>query len=124
MHTLSALELHDKFMSKAVSAKEIVTHFLKRIEEVDPDVKAFLRVFKEEALAQAKSQDERLKNGESLGRLAGVPVAIKDNIHIKGDLTTCASKFLANYKAPFDATVIELLRKEDAIFIGKTNLDE
>ncbi|MCB1113636.1 MAG: Asp-tRNA(Asn)/Glu-tRNA(Gln) amidotransferase subunit GatA, partial [Chlamydiia bacterium] len=49
---------------------------------------------------------------------------IKDNIHIKGDLTTCASKFLANYKAPFDATVIELLRKEDAIFIGKTNLDE
>lgn len=124
IHTLSARELNQKFLDKSLSAESIIQHFLARIESLDPEIKAFLRVYKESALEEARSQDARLAKGEKLGRLAGVPIAIKDNIHIAGDLTTCASQFLRNYKAPFNATVIDLLRKEDAIFIGKTNLDE
>jgi aspartyl-tRNA(Asn)/glutamyl-tRNA(Gln) amidotransferase subunit A len=124
IHTLSARELNQKFLDKSLSAETIIQHFLSRIESIDPEIKAFLRVYKESALEEARSQDARLARGEKLGRLAGVPIAIKDNIHIEGDLTTCASQFLRNYKAPFNATVIDLLRKEDAIFIGKTNLDE
>lgn len=124
MHTLSAVELNKKFISGELSATQIVTHFLERIHAYDKKIGAFLRVFDESALAKAKELDEKRARGEKLGKLAGVPIAIKDNIHIKGELTTCASKFLTNYKAPFEATATRLLREEDAIFIGKTNLDE
>lgn len=124
IHTLSALEIKEKFLNKEISAVQIVQAFLDRIEKYDHEVGAFLSVFKERALEKAKKLDEKLKNNEKIGRMAAIPVAIKDNIHVKGEITTCASKFLTNYKAPFDATVVELLENEDAIIIGKTNLDE
>jgi aspartyl-tRNA(Asn)/glutamyl-tRNA(Gln) amidotransferase subunit A len=73
---------------------------------------------------KAKQLDEKRKLGKRLGKLAGVPIAIKDNIHIKGEMTTCASRFLQNYRALFDATVVKLFEAEDALLIGKTNLDE
>lgn len=124
MHALSAIALRDKFIRGETSAVAIVETFLKRIHQYDPQIGAFLSVFDERALAKAKAIDEKKRSGKTLGKLAGVPVAIKDNIHVKGEITTCASKFLTNYRAPFDATVTRLLEEEDAIIIGKTNLDE
>lgn len=118
----SAVELNRLFQSGELSAVEIIDHFLGKIEERDESLGAFLARL--DAQSQAKALDEKRSRGEPLGKMAGVPVAIKDNIHIKGELTTCASKFLTNYRAPFDATVTRLLREEDAIFVGKTNLDE
>lgn len=120
----SAVEYHRQFKDGQVSAEEIVNECLSQIQTHDGDVGAFLKVLDERALASAKALDQKRKAGEPLGRLAGVPIAIKDNIHIKGELSTCASKFLTNYVAPFDATAVRLLEAEDAILIGKTNLDE
>lgn len=124
MHHLSALEIHQRFLNGQFSAIDIVQHFLQRIEDFDKQIGAFLTVFQERALAQAKRIDQRLAAGESLGRLAAIPIAIKDNIHIKGEKTTCSSHFLSNYQAIFDASVVQLLEQEDAILIGKTNMDE
>ncbi len=124
IHELSAVEIRDKFISGDLSAVEITKHFLDRIDKYNKDTGAFLVVFHDRALEKAKILDNKKANGEKLGKLAGVPVALKDNMHAKGELTTCASKFLTNYRAPFDATVTRLLEEEDAIIIGKTNLDE
>lgn len=124
MHTLTAIQLRDKFVRGELTAAAITKYFLERIEKLDCKVGAFLSVFNERAMAKAEALDKKKAAGEKLGKLAGVPIAIKDNIHIKGELTTCASKFLTNYKAPFDATVTRLLEAEDAILIGKTNMDE
>ena len=124
MHELSAFDLNQKFLKKEISATEIVNHTVQRIEAIDPKVHSFLSLFKEEALKTAREQDLRLAKGEKLGMLAGVPVAIKDILHVKNEITTCGSKFLTNYRAPFDATSVERMKKQDAILIGKTNLDE
>ena len=85
---------------------------------------AFTQIYSEEALQQADSLDQKIANGQKVGNLAGIIFAIKDNINIKDHKTTCASKILNNFVAPFDATVIERLKAQDAIFIGKTNMDE
>lgn len=124
MHRLSAIQLRDKFLNGEVTAEAIVQAFLDRIEKHDGKVGAFLAVFNEQALEKARALDAKRAAGEPLGKLAAIPMALKDNIHIKGQLSTCASKFLTNYRAPFDATVTRLLEAEDAIIIGKTNLDE
>ncbi len=123
MHNLSASQIREKFVSGETSAVEIATYFLKRIEE-HADLGAFLHILSERVLKKAQALDEKKAKGEPLGKLAGVPVALKDNMNMKGELTTCSSKFLSNYKAPFDATLTELLEAEDALIIGKTNLDE
>ncbi len=124
MHTQTAIQIRDKFMRGEVTAVAVTKHFLDRIERFDSQVGAFLTVLGERAMTRATALDKKRAAGEKLGKLAGVPIAIKDNIHIKDELTTCASKFLTNYKAPFEATVTRLLESEDAIIIGKTNMDE
>ena len=124
MHTETAIELKDSFLRGDRTAESIVRYFLDRIEALDGRIGAFLAVFPERALEQARSLDQRKAAGEKLGKLAGIPIAIKDNIHIEGELTTCASKFLTNFRAPFSATVTRLIEEEDGIIIGKTNLDE
>ena len=100
-----------------------VHEFLKRIEKTT-DLNAYLHVFSNSALKKANDLKRRLEKKESVGELCGIVMAVKDNINIKGQPTTCASKILNNFKAPFDATVIQKLEKADAIIIGKTNLDE
>lgn len=124
MHRLTALEVRDKVRSGELSAEAVTQHFLKRIEQLDPEIGAFICVLKERALEKARAVDQKRASGESLGKLAGIPVAIKDNMHIQGEITTCASKFLTNYKAPFWSTAVALMEEEDAIILGKTNLDE
>ncbi|HVC08559.1 MAG TPA: Asp-tRNA(Asn)/Glu-tRNA(Gln) amidotransferase subunit GatA [Elusimicrobiota bacterium] len=106
------------------SAEEAAREHLARVKEKDARVRAFVSVLEEQALAQARAVDAKKKRGEKLGPLCGVPVAVKDNILIEGVETTCSSKILKGYVAPYDADVIERLRKADAVFIGKTNLDE
>ncbi|WP_194843555.1 Asp-tRNA(Asn)/Glu-tRNA(Gln) amidotransferase subunit GatA [Candidatus Clavichlamydia salmonicola] len=125
MYQLSATELHAAFLDGSLSAEKITQCFLDRIQAYDKKVNAFISVFDEKALAHARSLDERRLKGErKFGKLAGVPIGIKDNIHIKGEKTTCASKMLENYEALFNSTVINLLENEDATFLGKLNMDE
>ena len=105
-------------------AEEYVSCFLERMEKLDGRVKAYITVVREEALKQARLVDEKVKAGARLGRLAGVPVAVKDNICTSGIRTTCASRMLENFVPPYDATVVERLKAEDAVILGKTNMDE
>lgn len=121
---LTARALNARFLKGELSAVEIANYFIENIEKRDGKIGAFLATFPEKTLAQAKKLDEKRARKEKLGKLAAVPVAIKDNIHIEGELSTCGSKFLTNFRAPFEATATRLLREEDALFIGKTNLDE
>lgn len=121
---LSITRLKDKLESREITSVGLIEEYFKKIEEYDDSIKAFLTLNKEEALKKAKEVDEKRKNGEELGYLAGIPVAIKDNISTKGLKTTCASNIIKDYIPPFDATVIENLKNADAIIIGKTNLDE
>jgi aspartyl-tRNA(Asn)/glutamyl-tRNA(Gln) amidotransferase subunit A len=124
MYRLSAHALRELFYKGEVSAVTIAETTLKRIAHHDGKIGAFLSVISERMMQKAKQLDEKRKSGKPLGKLAGVPIAIKDNIHIKGEISTCASRFLKNYRAVFDATVIKLLEEQDALLIGKTNLDE
>jgi len=124
MYQLSAIELRDAFLKGKYSAVEIVKYYLNRISTYDNQIGAFLQVYEEKALQQAEKLDKKKQNNEKLGKLAGIPFAIKDNILIADELTTCASRFLTNYRAPYNATAIKLLLEEDAILIGKTNMDE
>lgn len=124
MYALSAIEIRDKFLHGDLTALAITEYFLNRIRQQDGKLGSFLSVSDERALAKAKELDKKRAENHPMGKLAGIPIAIKDNIHVKGEITTCGSKFLTNYKAPYDATAIKLLEDEDAIIIGKTNMDE
>ncbi|MEG0037224.1 MAG: Asp-tRNA(Asn)/Glu-tRNA(Gln) amidotransferase subunit GatA [Victivallaceae bacterium] len=120
----TAIELADGVRSGEFSAEEVASHFLSRVQGFDSETGAFLEVFEESVMEQAKAVDRKRREGGTLGKLAGVPIGIKDNIHIRGKNTTCASKILENYKAVFSASVIDMLEREDALLIGKTNMDE
>lgn len=116
--------LHDMLKQKEISAVELTQDVLKRIDEVEGSVGAYLTLTKEAALEQAGKVDEKLAKGEEIPFLAGIPGAIKDNICTKGIKTTCASKILEHFIPPYDATVMTKLKAESPVLIGKTNLDE
>lgn len=124
MYRLSARAIREEFCKKKITAKQIAEKTLERISLYDKKIGTFLSVMEERVMLKASALDRKRNSGKPLGALAGVPVSIKDNIHIQGEKTTCASKFLENYKAVFDATVVRLLEEADALIIGKTNLDE
>jgi len=121
---LSACELLQKFHSREASALEITQDALSRIQSRDSQVQAFLSRDEEGALAAAARIDRKRESGEPLGRLAGLPVAIKDNICVQGWKATCASRMLESFSPPYHAHVTERLQAEDAVLIGRTNLDE
>ncbi len=124
IHDLTATELIRRLESGDLSSVEVVQAFLKRIEQGDGRVRAFVRVEANRALSAAERIDQRRRGGESVGRLGGLPVAVKDVICTEGQATTCASKMLQRFTPPYDATVIRRLKQADAILIGKTNMDE
>ena len=107
-----------------VSARELIDHQLARIAAVDPSLHAYLDVTADRARADANRIDEARAAGESLPPLAGVPLAIKDNLCTKGIRTTCSSRMLENFVAPYESTVTERLWQAGAVLLGKTNLDE
>ena len=123
-YDIQAHTLRNRFVKGELSAFQIVSYYIERIKRIDPAIGGFLTVLEERALQKARNLDEQKKQGKPLGKLAGVPVGIKDNIHIEGEPTTCASAFLTNYRAPFSATVVRRIEEEDGLIIGKTNLDE
>lgn len=124
LNELTAHELHGLILKGEVSSYEATASCFDRIDEVEGYVGAFLSLNREEALRQAKLVDQKVRRGEPISPLAGIPIAIKDNICVDGMLATCASRILANFRPPYDATVVARLREADLVFIGKTNLDE
>ena len=124
LNVLTIKEAHKLLEKKEITSVELVKAHFNEIKKRDKDIHAFLSLNEEGALEAAKKVDERISRGEPIEMLAGIPAAIKDNISIKNAKVTAASKILENYIAPYDATVIKKLKKEEAIFIGKTNMDE
>ncbi len=107
-----------------VSAREVLAASLERIAAVEPRVRAFLGIEADEALRTAEAIDARRRRGDRLGRLAGVPVARKDNLAFAGRRTGCASRILEGHVSPLTATAVDRLLCEDAVFVGRTNMDE
>ncbi|BAW96036.1 glutamyl-tRNA(Gln) amidotransferase, A subunit [[Synechococcus] sp. NIES-970] len=116
--------LHQQLITKERSAVEILTATFAHIEAVEPKVKAFLTLTKDQALTQAAQVDEKIARGETIGLLEGIPIAIKDNLCTKGIQTTCASRILEGFVPTYESTVTQKLREAGAIMVGKTNLDE
>lgn len=124
MTELTVKQLAQALDRKEVSAREAAEAYLRAIEEKDAAVGAYLTVTRELALKQADLVDEKRARGEKLPALAGVPCGIKDNICTKGTTTTCASKMLENFVPPYDAAVMEKLQGQEAVMLGKLNMDE
>ncbi len=120
----TVLEIAQAVQNGTLTAREAVFDALCKIKELNPQINAFVEVWPEEALRRAEEIDARRARGEKLGPLAGVPVGIKDNILYKGHKATCCSKMLANYVAPYHATVVNKLLAADAVLVGRTNMDE
>ncbi|AJA47439.1 glutamyl-tRNA(Gln) amidotransferase subunit A 1 [Clostridium pasteurianum DSM 525 = ATCC 6013] len=124
LHKLKAHELKDLIKNKEVKVEEVTNSFLNRIDETDDKIGAYLYKAEEEALSEAKKLDERIAKGEVLDGLGGVPVAVKDNISVKGMQNTCASKILEGYISPYDSTVTQKIKEANGIILGKLNMDE
>lgn len=124
MHTLTAHEIRDKIKNKELSSKEITTAFLNRIDAVEDKVESYVTVLPEQAIEAAEAVDKKIAAGESVGALAGVPMALKDNLCTKDILTTCSSKMLYNFRPPYDSTVAAKLKAADTVLLGKVNMDE
>ncbi|MDO8732462.1 MAG: Asp-tRNA(Asn)/Glu-tRNA(Gln) amidotransferase subunit GatA [Actinomycetota bacterium] len=120
----SAATLAAAIASRETSAVEVTQVHLDRIAAVDDKVHAFLHLTGDSALAQAKSIDARIASGEQLGPLAGVPLALKDVLAMKGEPTTAGSRILEGWRPPYDSTVVQRLRAADIVILGKTNMDE
>ncbi len=124
LYELTVHELVDKLEKNEITSEEIVKSYFNRIKEKDSLVKAYITTLEEQAMQQAKEVDTKRKAGEKLGKFAGIPIGIKDNMCLTGTKTTCASKMLENFVAPYDASVIEKLKQENMIYLGKLNMDE
>src|SRR5437660_4160461 len=120
---ISISQYTQKLRDGELSSEEFIAKTLERIKKVEKNLHAFISI-NENAIVQAKQIDKKIKANEKIGSCFGMPISIKDNICTKGMKTTCASKMLEDFVAPYDATVVSKLRSEDAIIIGKANLDE
>ena len=116
--------LRKEIKTKNASVKEIVNEFFFRIDSKDPEINSFICTTKDNAIAQAETIDKLINNQEILPPLAGIPIAIKDNICTKGVVTSCSSKMLKNFVPPYESTASSKLWSSGGICLGKTNLDE
>ena len=116
--------LHEQLLQGDLTATEIAQEYLTRAKQLEPQLKSFILLTEDRALEQAAAVDARLKAGEDLGPLAGIPIAIKDNMCTRGIETTCASKILQGFIPPYESTVTRKLSAAGAVMVGKTNLDE
>ena len=121
---LTVHELQDKLKNKELTITEITKAYADRINEKEKDVQAFVTTLTDEAVKQAEEIQAKVESGEISGEFAGIPIGIKDNMCTKGVKTTCSSRMLENFIAPYDATVVENLNKENIINLGKLNMDE
>ena len=121
---LTVHELKEKLAKKELTVQEITKAYVDKINEKEKDIGAFITTLCDEALEEAKDIQEKIYAGEIKGKLAGIPIGIKDNMCTKGIKTTCASKMLENFVSPYDATVVEKLKEQHMIDLGKLNMDE
>ncbi|HRH26642.1 MAG TPA: Asp-tRNA(Asn)/Glu-tRNA(Gln) amidotransferase subunit GatA [Parcubacteria group bacterium] len=122
LHKLTIKEARENLQKKVFSAKDLALSYLSRIKEVNGDINAYLEVY-DDVIKQAEEADKKIANGEDLP-LLGIPLAIKDNILVRGKRATSASKILEGFISPYDATVITKLKEAGAIFLGRVNMDE
>ncbi|MGB9802224.1 Asp-tRNA(Asn)/Glu-tRNA(Gln) amidotransferase subunit GatA [Desulfofundulus sp.] len=124
LYYLTAHELHDLLIKKEISAEEVCRAVFNRIDNVEDKIKAYVTLTREKAFDRARKIDRQIAAGEKLSPLAGIPVAIKDNMCTRGVRTTCSSKILYNFIPPYNATVVEKLEAAGTVMVGKTNMDE
>ncbi len=120
----TAVEIAAAVAAGTRSASDVLEEHLQRIDTNEPEIHAFNTVLREQARSQAAGVDRRVASGESVGPLAGVPIALKDNMCTRGIPTTCSSRILEGWLPPYNATVVDRLAAADAVIVGKTNLDE
>lgn len=123
MHRKSITELSQDLAAKKISSVELTQHFLARIKQFNSQLNCFISITDDYALKAAKAADEKLSKGQA-NRLTGIPIAQKDIFCTDGIKTSCGSRMLDNFIAPYDATVIEKFKNADAVLLGKTNMDE
>ena len=124
LHELSIQQAHELLSSRKISSEELTRAYLERIQRLDPQIKSYVTVSREVALEQARDADQRIKMGESLTPLTGIPYSAKDSLSTRGINTTCSSKILEHYKPFYDCTAIRKLKSPGAVLLGKTNMDE
>jgi aspartyl-tRNA(Asn)/glutamyl-tRNA(Gln) amidotransferase subunit A len=124
LHNLTIKKFHEGLLDKKFSALEITQEYFARIKEKDTEIGAYLSLAEDSAIREAEAVDVAIAKDEKIDDLAGVPLAIKDVILIKDQPATAASKMLEHYRASYDAGVIKKLRSQNAVFLGKTNMDE
>lgn len=117
-------ELHQKLLDQEITSEKLTEEYFDRIEQKDGEIQAYLSLNKEFALDKARAVDKKIKNGEEVDLLAGIPCSVKDVICTEGLRTTASSKILENYVPPYDATVIKKIKENEAVILGKTNCDE
>ena len=122
--SLTATELSEKIKQKEITVVEATKAVLEQIKKAEPVINSYVTVDEEGALAQAEEVQKKIDAGELTGPLAGVPVAVKDNMCVEGQLTTCSSKILYNFKPTFSSEAVLNLKKAGMVIVGKTNMDE
>jgi aspartyl-tRNA(Asn)/glutamyl-tRNA(Gln) amidotransferase subunit A len=122
LNSLDFISIHNLVKQYQITCRQVIEYYLDKMNE-GKHLNAFISIFRERALARADEIDRKLTKSQA-GKLAGLIIAVKDNINIKGEKTTCGSRILSNFVSPYDATVIQRLEADDAIIIGKTNMDE
>ena len=117
-------KLHESLVKKEISCKELTEKYIEAIERDNGELNAYVTVTADKALETATKVDEKIADGEEIGLLEGIPMTLKDNISTDGIRTTCCSKILEDYTPIYDATVWDILKKQNAVLLGKTNMDE
>ena len=124
LHELSIQQTHELLSSRKISSAELTRAYLERIQRLDPQVKSYVTVSEDVALEQAEKADERIKSGEGVTTLTGIPYSAKDSLSTRGVNTTCSSRILENYKPFYDSTAIKKLNSAGSVLLGKNNMDE